>query len=171
MTIASGATLQVGTNGGTGSLPSGNVVNDGSLIFNRGGDMTVSGIISGIDTGTILKTNSGVLALNGANTFTGAVTVAGGTLRAGNNSALGRTNNGTLVESGATLDVGGSALGYEIVTASGSGVGSAGAIINTGAEQTNALRRVILAGDTTFGGTGRWDIRSTDDKRCDVSPA
>ena len=60
----------------------------------------------------------------------------------------------------------GSALGYEIVTASGSGVGSAGAIINTGAEQIDALRRVILAGDTTFGGTGRWDIRSTDDKRC-----
>ncbi len=36
-----------------------------------------------------------------------------------------------------------------------------GAIINSGAQQTNALTNVTLTGDATFGGTGRWDIRGT----------
>jgi len=49
----------------------------------------------------------------------------------------------------------------ELVTASGAGDGGNGALVNTGPQQTSALRNVILTGDTTFGGTGRWDIRAS----------
>ena len=56
--------------------------------------------------------------------------------------------------------MGGFNLGAEPVTVSGSGIGGAGAIQNSGATALNALQFVTLAGDTTFGGTNRWDIRT-----------
>src|SRR6185369_2962645 len=43
----------------------------------------------------------------------------------------------------------------------GPGVATNGAIINSGAAQQNAIQNLTLNGDTTFGGTGRWDIRSS----------
>jgi hypothetical protein len=33
--------------------------------------------------------------------------------------------------------------------------------VNTGAQQTSALNKVTLTGDTTLGGIGRWDVRGT----------
>lgn len=72
---------------------------------------------------------------------------------------MGRTNGSTTVSSGATLDVNAQNLGAEPVVVSGSGVGGNGAIVNSGVGQNNALRYVTLAGNTTFGNPGRWDIR------------
>jgi autotransporter-associated beta strand protein len=156
--IASGATVQVGTNGPTGNLPAGSVQNDGSILFNRTNNFTVANVISG--NGTLTKNNAGVLTLSGANTaFTGAATVSQGTLRAGSGAALGTTDGTTTVNSGATLDVNGQVLNTEPVIVSGAGVTNGGAIVNTGADQINAMGNVTLAGHTTFGGTGRWDIR------------
>ncbi len=46
------------------------------------------------------------------------------------------------------------------IIVSGAGVGGQGVLISTAATpQTNALGLVTLAGDATFGGTARWDIR------------
>jgi autotransporter-associated beta strand protein len=56
-------------------------------------DFTFNGVISGA-TGSINSTDSGVLTLNGANTFGGGITISAGTLSVGNDSALG---TGTLV--------------------------------------------------------------------------
>ena len=50
------------------------------------------------------------------------------------------------------------------MTVTGAGVGGLGAIINTGGGQNNALHNVILAGNTTFGGPGRWDIRTNNSR-------
>lgn len=156
--IASGTTAQVGTNGPSGTLPGGNVAVEGSLLFNRTNNFTVANNISG--NGTLTKNNAGVVTLSGANnSFTGAVTVVQGTLRAGSGSALGTADGSTTVNIGATLDVGGQALTTEPVIVSGAGVTNGGAIINSGAEQVNALGSVTLANHTTFGGSGRWDIR------------
>ena len=71
----------------------------------------------------------------------------------------GITDPGIVISDGATLDVNGQNLSLEPVTVSGSGASGNGAIISSGAQQLNALVTVNLAGDTTFGGTGRWDIR------------
>jgi autotransporter-associated beta strand protein len=73
------------------------------------------------------------------------------------------------VKSGATLDFGSLNfaanalnLGLEPITVSGTGLFGQGAIINSGGvAQQNAVRVVTLAGDTTFGGNSRWDIRGT----------
>lgn len=157
--LASGTTAQVGTNGGAGTLPSGNVVNNGSLIFDVGANLSVPGNISG--SGAITNEAAGILNLGGVNTFTNVLVVQQGTLQMGGPAALGAgTNGGTFISSGATLDVNSFSAGFTPVNVAGQGVGNNGAIINSGAGQQNALQRVTLAGNTTFGGTGRWDIRS-----------
>ncbi len=128
------------------------------------GNTTLSGIISNggtVGTTALTKNGTGTLTVSGANTFTGATLISGGTLVAGNNAALGSNTVGTTVASGATLDVNGQNLGTEIVTISGAGVGGAGAIINSGADQANALGRIVLAADATIGGAKRWDLRNS----------
>src|SRR5207244_7513260 len=86
---------------------------------------------------------------------------AHGTLQTGNNAALGSAVGNTVISNGATLDVNGRNLTTEPIVVLGPGVNNAGAIINTGADQLNALINVTITGDTTFGGSTRWDIRGT----------
>ena len=157
-------TLQVGNGGTTGNLGSGALNNDGALVFNRSDDVTVGNAIAGSASGSLTKSGAGVLTLSGANTFTGAVNVVQGTVKAGNASALGRTDGNTVINNGATLDVNDLNMGLEPVIVSGAGVGGLGAIVeNTGSAAFNQanLAFVTLAGDTTFGGTGRWDLRAS----------
>jgi fibronectin-binding autotransporter adhesin len=151
-------TVRVGDGGFSGNLGTGNIANNGTLIFNRGDAVTVADVISGA--GTVTKQGAGVLTLSGGNSYTGATLVQAGTLSTLNNTALGATNGTTTVSSGASLDVNARNLGAEIVNVSGVGDGGAGAIVNSGAQSLNALRYVTLLGNTTFGGAGRWDIRA-----------
>lgn len=113
-------------------------------------------------TAGFIKSGEGTLVLGAVNSFTGTLTVSGGTLRAGSTGALGGTGAGNeTVVSGGTLDVNGFALNAtEIVKIAGSGVGGLGALVNTGAAQQNALNKVVLTGNATVGGTSRFDIRS-----------
>ncbi len=158
ITIGGGATAQVGLNGGTGTLPGGNVVNSGSVVFDRGANLNVANVISG--SGSLTKLDASILTLSGANSFTGAVYVAAGTLQAGNGTAFGTADGSTVISNGASLDVNGQTLQTEPVVVSGSGVGGNGAIINSGPDDTTALGNVTLAGNTSLGGNGgRWDIR------------
>ena len=76
-TTITGGTLQLGAGGATGSI-TGNVTNNGSLIFNRG-NATLDGVISG--TGSVTQQGVGATALSGANSYTGATTVSAGGLR------------------------------------------------------------------------------------------
>jgi autotransporter-associated beta strand protein len=118
-----------------------------------------AGKISGAT--TLVKDGTSTWILGTANDFTGTVTVRAGTLRIGIANALGTIDGDTTVNSGATLDINGINLGGEPITVSGAGVSGNGAIVNNGAQQISALRTVTLAGDTTFGGPNRWDIRNT----------
>lgn len=158
--IASGATVQVGTNGGAGMLPGGNVNNAGTLIFDAGTNLTAANAISGM--GTVNKIDTNILTLSGASTtLTGAVNVVAGTLKAANGSALGSGASTTTISSGATLDVNDQTLDAVPVVVSGTGVGGLGAIINSSQTQDlTAMGNVTMAGDTSWGGSaGRWDIR------------
>jgi fibronectin-binding autotransporter adhesin len=156
-------TLRVGNNDTAGNLPAtGGVANDGALVFARTDDVTVPNIISG--SGSVSQTTPATLTLAGANTFDGPVMVTQGTLKAGDNAALGSTNGSTTASSGAALDINGPGtnirrLGAEPVFVSGAGPGGGGAIVNTGSDTFPALSSVTMQGHTTFGGTGRWDLR------------
>lgn len=77
-TTISAGTLQVGNGGTSGTLGSGNVVNNSSLLFNRNDAATVGNAISG--TGSLVQAGSGTTTLSGNNTYTGGTFVNGGTL-------------------------------------------------------------------------------------------
>ena len=139
----------------TGALWPTSVTVSASQNYTFGGSGSLNGPM------TLTKDGSGTLTINNANAYTGATFINGGTLKAGNALALGATNGGTFIGLGGALDIGGQNLGFEAVTAQGDGVGGYGAILNTGAGQINALRRLTLAGDTTIASPVRWDVRGT----------
>jgi len=142
-------------------------IHAGTLTF-AGHDVTqrLAGAVSG--SGTLVKTGTNLLDLAAANTgFTGPVHVQQGIVLVRHSSALGTTDAGTLIAGGATLDVGGSdamdsiKTGSEPVTVQGAGSDGQGVIVNrSGVQQIYALGNLELAGDATFGGLSRWDIRN-----------
>ena len=129
---------------------------------------TISSILAG--TSGIVKEGAGTLTLGSVNTYTGETTINTGTVKLGINasatnastSALGSNavgSNGTVVNTGSTLDFTGFYVAKEAVTINGTGVGGLGALVNTGAAQTNAISFLTLGSDATIGGTGRFDLR------------
>jgi autotransporter-associated beta strand protein len=155
-----GGLLQIGNGGSNGTPGIGPITNFSALAINLTNNVTVSNRIFGSG---VFTNNAGVVTLSGNNSgFTGQMTVNGGTLRSGSTSAFGSTNSvSILVASNATLDINGQNLGTQPLTVGGPGAANNGAIVNSGAVQQNALQNVTLTGDTTFGGSGRWDIRSS----------
>ncbi len=77
-TTISDGTLQVGNGGTSGTLGSGDVVNNAILAFNRTETLTVANPISG--SGLLNQVGSGAVVLSGNNTYNGATTISGGTL-------------------------------------------------------------------------------------------
>jgi len=88
ITISNG-TLQIGNGGKTGSLGSGTLINNATLAINLAGSSTLSNVISGNGTLTIL--GSGSLCLPGNNPFSGTTVITAGTLRAIGSNALGNS--------------------------------------------------------------------------------
>jgi fibronectin-binding autotransporter adhesin len=76
-TISTGSLLEIG-DGGTGGSILGDVIDNGSLAFNRGDAVTFAGDISG--TGTLIQNDPGSLTLTGTNTYTGGTTIGVGAL-------------------------------------------------------------------------------------------
>lgn len=96
------------------------------------GGLTISSAIqdgAGSGADGLAKAGDGTLTLSGANTFTGAVSVTGGTLKVQSATALGAGSAGTTVGSGATLQLDGGVTTSNGTLTLGSGstlVGSGG---------------------------------------------
>jgi autotransporter-associated beta strand protein len=120
-----------GTN--TGNLIGGTIVNGSTTSF------------------ALTKSNTSTWELAGANSYSGATNITGGTLQISNASALGATATGTTVSSGATLSLdGGIAVGAEALNLTGNGVGNLGAIRSiSGINSMSGA--VTLAGGTRIG--------------------
>ncbi|MES2693284.1 MAG: autotransporter-associated beta strand repeat-containing protein [Verrucomicrobiota bacterium] len=118
----------------------------------NGGTGTFSGALAdsdGVIPGNYVKAGAGTQTLAGASSFTGTMTVEGGTLVLTHAGALGSTAGGTTVNSGATLLLSGVALGAEALTLSGDGAASAGAVAGTGT--ASHAGTITLAGNTSIG--------------------
>lgn len=145
-TYAGGTTITQGTlqlgNGGTSGSIVGNVVDNGTLAFNRSDVVTFAGTISG--TGSLVQAGSGTTVLTAVNSVSGAVQVTSGTLAIGNAATpLAALSGGGLV----TVAAGATFGGYGSV---------AGSVTNAG---TLAVADAIPAfaggpkGSFTIGGT------------------
>jgi autotransporter-associated beta strand protein len=108
VTISSGAALdladrnlQIGSRAGAGAV----TINGGTLTVGNATSTTFSGVISGT-AGKLTKIGTGTLTLSGANTYTGATTIAAGALQAGAANALPSASaislNGGTLRTGAT---------------------------------------------------------------------
>jgi autotransporter-associated beta strand protein len=142
-----------------GSLNAGTVTFDhGTAAYTLDGAGAIAGPAS------LVKSGNGTLTVNTPNTFFGPVSVNGGKLVLGNAAALGATAAKTLtIGAGAQLDFNGFAPGaaraytYKL---QGAGDGS-GALVNsqtTGINENSGVLYLELLGNTTIGGSGRFDI-------------
>lgn len=142
-TTISAGTLSVGAGGATGSLGSGDVINNATLQLNRTDSFAVSNNISG--TGALTKIAAGTAILSGSNNYSGLTTISAGTLQAGSVSALSANSAVTLANtSGALLDLD----GFSNTIRSLTGGGTTGGNVALG----NAILTVGDATNTTYSG-------------------
>ncbi len=91
--------------GGAGQLGggtyAGDILNNGTFLYNSSADQALAGIMSG--TGALSKSGDGTLTLSTINTFTGGTTVNGGTLALGAGGQAGIIGNNLTINSGGTV--------------------------------------------------------------------
>jgi autotransporter-associated beta strand protein len=136
--------LQVGNGGKTGTLGTGDLLDDYSVVFNRSDDNTFPGNVSG--PGTLTKAGSNTLTITGTYMLTGTTTISGGTLAL--NSAASYTLAGAINGAGALSKGGGG-----ILTLTGLNTYSGGTVINSGGI-TVAADANLSAGDVSGGPAG-----------------
>jgi autotransporter-associated beta strand protein len=132
------------------SLPSN--VAPGSISFSNSTAVSYSINGTGAITGStgISKSGTGTASLGGTgNTYTGTVTITGGTLRALSTTALGATSAGTIVNGG-TLDLNGINVGNEAISIQGTGAAGLAALYN-GVATNASIGTLTLTGDATVG--------------------
>ncbi|HAK8216303.1 TPA: autotransporter outer membrane beta-barrel domain-containing protein [Salmonella enterica] len=88
-TVDSGTTLQIGNSGTLGAF-NGDIVDNGTLTFNRSDAAAYGSVISG--SGNVVKQGGGELTLSNNNSYSGGTTIAEGTLTATAGGALGSGN-------------------------------------------------------------------------------
>jgi fibronectin-binding autotransporter adhesin len=92
--IMAATTLQIGNGGVAGSI-SGNVLDGGTLVFNRSNTTTFAGIISDFSgdgpasAGSVVQNGTGTTILTANNTYTAGTTINAGTLQLGNGGTTG----------------------------------------------------------------------------------
>ncbi|MFD2651632.1 autotransporter outer membrane beta-barrel domain-containing protein [Brucella rhizosphaerae] len=102
-TTISDGTLQIGNGGTTGGI-TGNVLNNGVLMFKRSDLIEFGGVVSG--TGTLLQSGTGTLVLTGNNSYSGQTDIEAGTLVAGGDNVLSSGSAHSVLD-GAKLDLDG----------------------------------------------------------------
>ena len=159
-TIGAG-TLQVGNGGKSGTLGSGLVLNDGSLLsFNLSSTYAVPGAIGG--PGPLTQLGPGTLVLNAGDSYTGPTTISGGALRANSGAGLpagsNLTLNGGVLESNSSASFTrmiGPAAGEVQWSGSGGGFSANGGTLtvnlNAGAALTWGGSATQIAGTLMFG--------------------
>lgn len=141
-----------------------------SITFNNSSrDYVINHVGTGgiIGSTGITKNGTGTVTLGGANTYTGAIIVSNGTLKAASTQAFGR-NSSITISSGGTIDLNGQSLANSATTGwgssyfiAGTGVGGNGALTNTsstGPASFAGILNLTLTADATISGIGRYDL-------------
>jgi autotransporter-associated beta strand protein len=161
-TTINGGALSIGNGGTTGTI-AGPIADNSVLLFNRSDNILFSGNISG--TGQMYQEGSGILALAGSNSYSGATFVANGTLQAQGLNVFS-PNSDTYVLGGTTLDLNGfnqviGALvgsgsvhlgGGKLTVTSRSNSAFSGVISGTGIVAQGGTKTLTLSGSNTYSG-------------------
>lgn len=125
-TTISAGILQVGNGSTSGTLGSGNIVNNASLILNRSDSFTFNNTMSGV--GSLTKSGAGTVTIhNNSNSYSGGTMIASGSLRIGASNSLGAASGvvtlGSVGGGNASLVsyLGGWTYAQNIIVAAGSG--------------------------------------------------
>ena len=117
-TTISAGTLQVGNGGTAGTLGTGAITDNGSLIFNRNDTAySVSAAISG--SGVINQNGAGTITLTAVSPFRGMVNINAGTLQLNAPSSATLSDSGININNGSTLSItqtGGVGTGYSFAS-------------------------------------------------------
>ena len=102
-TAINGGILQVGNGSATGDIGSGNVTNNGTLIFQQTDNRLVAGAISG--TGSLIQEGLTTLSLGGNNSYAGQTIISNTTsaLQIGTGGASGTLGNGAVTDNGTLI--------------------------------------------------------------------
>ncbi|WP_080571242.1 autotransporter-associated beta strand repeat-containing protein [Comamonas testosteroni] len=174
-TTVGAGTLQVGDGGTGGSLGSGAINNNGTLVFNRSNDLTLNNSING--SGGLTQAGGGTLTLSGSSSYGGSTQVNAGTLNFTNsshslggdlnvagNASLGVTTGAAVAVSGtvrlantSTLSLDSTSLAPGL-TASSLQIGSGVGLNLSGITSSSQLDRVLIS--TTNGISGDFALTS-----------
>jgi autotransporter-associated beta strand protein len=146
-TTINAGTLQVGT-GSSGSII-GNVVDSGTLAFNRNDSVSFDGVISG--TGGVSQIGAGGITLTAVQTYSGATTISAGTLALGAGASIANSSSVTVT---GTFDISATS-GTSIKSLSGAGTVQLGSQTLTFTSASGVFSGVIAGsgGIVMAGGT------------------
>ncbi len=162
ITLGSASTIKADS--GTINLTNAGTISGATFGLTLGGvgTGTLASII-GTTTGTVTKIDTGTWTLSGASTYTGATNIYLGTLKLGatggvTNTPLGTTGTGTLVMSGAALDLNGFTLAntttFEALTLNGRGINDGGALVNNSGSATGYSGAITQTTDSRITNSG-----------------
>src|SRR5262249_4384919 len=119
------------------------------LTLGGSGNGSLASIV-GTGAGTLTKSGTGTWTVSGASSYTGLTTVSAGTLKLGaaggaTNTPLGTTAAGTVVSSGAVLDLNGVTVAHAAaLTLNGNGISSGGALTHSSATAVSYSGQITL---------------------------
>jgi autotransporter-associated beta strand protein len=123
VTTINQGTIQVGNGVVSGSLGSGSIINEATLVMAQPNNSTLNNPISG--TGTLIQTGSSTLTLTASNSYIGGTTISAGALQIATGGTLGTggvTNNALLIfNSSSNVAIGDIVSGSGSLAVSGSG--------------------------------------------------
>jgi autotransporter-associated beta strand protein len=137
-TFINAGTLQIGDGGTTGSLGTGDVVDNAALAFNRSDDVAFSNTVSG--TGNLIQAGTGTLTIVGGNTYSGSTIIASGTLQVGDGGTTGSLGTGNVSNDSV------------LVFNRSDSVSISNAISGTGSLTQNSSGTLTLVGNNTYTG-------------------
>ncbi len=141
-TTISAGSLQVS---GSGTLGTGPVADNSTLVFNLSGNTTFAPVIGG--SGSLTQAGTGILTLTGSNTYAGGTTISAGTLQVGN-GASGASIGGTsgVLDNGSVVFNHGDNVTFSVV------ISGSGSLTQTGAGILTLLGNNAYSGGTTVSG-------------------